>query len=71
MKYLANNWYVAAWAEEIDRQPRARTILGIPVVFYRARDGAPVALEDRCCHRALPLSMGQETPHESPLHHLR
>ncbi len=37
----------------------ARTILGEPVVLYRRADGTPVALEDRCCHRALPLSMGR------------
>ncbi len=59
MNFLTNRWYVAAWAEEIDDRPLARTILGKPVVFYRAENGAPVALEDRCCHRALPLSMGQ------------
>ena len=30
-----------------------------PVVFYRTEDGTPVALEDRCPHRRLPLSMGK------------
>ena len=29
------------------------------VVLYRTEDGTAVALEDRCCHRALPLSMGK------------
>jgi phenylpropionate dioxygenase-like ring-hydroxylating dioxygenase large terminal subunit len=28
-------------------------------VLYRREDGMPVALEDRCCHRQLPLSMGR------------
>ncbi len=59
MTYLNDRWYAAAWAEEIESRPLARTILGRPVVFYRTAGGAPVALEDRCCHRALPLSMGQ------------
>jgi phenylpropionate dioxygenase-like ring-hydroxylating dioxygenase large terminal subunit len=27
-------------------------------MLYRKRDGTPVAIEDRCCHRHLPLSMG-------------
>ena len=37
----------------------ARKIANDPLVFYRTEDGAPVALEDRCCHRNLPLSMGK------------
>jgi vanillate O-demethylase monooxygenase subunit len=32
--------------------------LGRPVVLYRRADGRPVALEDRCAHRAFPLSAG-------------
>ena len=59
MTYLTERWYAAAWAEEIGSAPLARTILDQAVVFYRTADGAPVALEDRCCHRALPLSMGE------------
>lgn len=37
----------------------SRTLLDEPVVFYRKENGVPVALEDRCCHRHLPLSMGR------------
>ncbi len=59
MTYLTNRWYVAAWAEEIADAPLARTIMDKPIVFYRTAGGEPVALADRCCHRALPLSMGQ------------
>ena len=33
-------------------------LLDEPVVLYRKEDGGVVALEDRCCHRQLPLSMG-------------
>jgi phenylpropionate dioxygenase-like ring-hydroxylating dioxygenase large terminal subunit len=57
--FLRNSWYVAAWDREISRAPLARTLLEQPVVFYRKQDGAVVALEDRCCHRQLPLSMGK------------
>ncbi len=57
--YLRNCWYVAAWDREIGRKPFARIILGEPIVFYRRENGEPVALEDRCCHRHLPLSLGQ------------
>ena len=57
--FLRNSWYVAAWGSEIGDRPFPRTILDEPVVFYRRVDGGVVALEDRCCHRALPLSMGR------------
>jgi phenylpropionate dioxygenase-like ring-hydroxylating dioxygenase large terminal subunit len=57
--FLRNSWYVAAWDREVGRQPLARMILGEPIVFYRQTDGAAVALEDRCCHRHLPLSLGR------------
>ncbi|HLI23240.1 MAG TPA: Rieske 2Fe-2S domain-containing protein, partial [Stellaceae bacterium] len=56
--FLRNFWYVAAYAREVGAAPLARTILGEPVLLYRAESGAAVALEDRCCHRNLPLSMG-------------
>ncbi len=59
MSFLKNIWYAAAWSADLGTEPMARTILGEPVVLYRRADGTPVALEDRCCHRALPLSMGR------------
>jgi phenylpropionate dioxygenase-like ring-hydroxylating dioxygenase large terminal subunit len=57
--FLRNFWYAAAWPSEIANGPLARTICGEPVVMFRATDGGSVALEDRCCHRNLPLSMGK------------
>jgi len=57
--FLRNCWYVAAWAHELGETPLARTILDEPVVLYRAQDGRIAALEDRCCHRRLPLSLGR------------
>src|SRR3981081_1316601 len=56
--FLKNHSYVAAYDHAIERQPLGRIILGEPIVFYRLEDGTPVALEDRCAHRHLPLSMG-------------
>ena len=57
---VRNAWYVAAWQHELAAgKTLARTLLGTPVVLYRTSDGTPVALEDRCCHRRLPLSMGR------------
>ena len=57
--FLRNFWYVAAYYHEIGRKPLGRTVLGEPVVLFRKEDGTAVALEDRCVHRHLPLSMGR------------
>lgn len=53
-----NAWYVAATANELGHELLGRTLLDEPVVLYRCEDGTPVALEDRCSHRFLPLSKG-------------
>lgn len=58
--FLKNCWYVAAWDHElIDGRKLARTILEKPVVLYKGESGKVVALDDRCCHRGAPLSMGR------------
>jgi phenylpropionate dioxygenase-like ring-hydroxylating dioxygenase large terminal subunit len=57
--FLRNSWYVAAWGREVTRQLLSRTLLDEPVVLFRKESGEAVALEDRCCHRQLPLSMGK------------
>ncbi|QHA08173.1 Rieske 2Fe-2S domain-containing protein [Streptomyces broussonetiae] len=55
--FARNQWYVAAYSQEVGRELLGRTILGEPLVLYRAEeDGAPVALHDRCVHRRYPLS---------------
>jgi vanillate O-demethylase monooxygenase subunit len=56
--FLKNCWYVAAEAHEIGRLPFARTICGEKIAFWRKEDGTPVAFQDRCCHRRLPLRKG-------------
>ncbi|SNS91799.1 vanillate O-demethylase monooxygenase subunit [Noviherbaspirillum humi] len=53
-----DQWYVAAMARELTDKPVARTLLNHPVVLFRTGDGRAAALEDRCCHRSLPLSCG-------------
>jgi phenylpropionate dioxygenase-like ring-hydroxylating dioxygenase large terminal subunit len=57
--FLQDYWYAAAWSNEIGREPFARIICNEPMVFYRTQAGAVVAMEDRCCHRRLPLRMGR------------
>ena len=57
--FMRNTWYAAAWNHEVKETPIARTLLNEPVVLYRDTNGKPVALEDRCCHRSLPLANGR------------
>jgi len=57
--FVRNAWYVAAWDHEVGRSMLRRILLDEPIVLYRTVDGKPVALEDRCCHRQAPLSMGK------------
>lgn len=56
--WVQNAWYVAAWDAEVDSAPLARTICGVPMVFYRKLNRQVIALRDACPHRLLPLSMG-------------
>jgi phenylpropionate dioxygenase-like ring-hydroxylating dioxygenase large terminal subunit len=57
--FLRNAWYVAAWDHEVTRELSAVRIIGDSIVLYRTEAGEPVALEDACPHRKLPLSMGR------------
>jgi len=57
--YPRNCWYVAALADQIADGLHARRLLGVPVLLYRTADGIPVAMQDRCAHRAHPLSDGR------------
>ena len=58
--FLYNCWYAAAWTSEIDDgKPFSRTLLEKPIVIYKNESGVYVALDNRCCHRSAPLSMGR------------
>jgi phenylpropionate dioxygenase-like ring-hydroxylating dioxygenase large terminal subunit len=59
--YIKDDWYVAAWPEEITEKPISRRLGGNPVVLYRDRDGKALAFLDRCPHRGAPLSFGEVT----------
>lgn len=56
--FIFDDWYVAAFADEIGRALFARTLLGKKILFYRTEDGTAVAMSDRCAHRSYPLSEG-------------
>lgn len=55
---ILNEWYAAAFSAEVGRRLLRRKILGRNVVLFRSRAGMAVALDDRCAHRSLPLSLG-------------
>jgi phenylpropionate dioxygenase-like ring-hydroxylating dioxygenase large terminal subunit len=55
--FVRNQWYVAAYTEEVGEELLGRTILAEPIVLYRTQDGTAVALADRCVHRRYPLSL--------------
>lgn len=57
--FPADRWWVAGFSWELKGdKPLARTLLEIPMVLFRTPDGDIAALEDRCCHKELPLSLG-------------
>ena len=58
--YVENCWYVAAWDHELSADGLfARTVCDLPLVMWLDSRGRPVVLEDRCCHRGAPLSLGR------------
>src|SRR6266436_621659 len=57
--FLKSFWYAAAWSNEIEHSLFARTICNEPMILYRTQAGIVICMEDRCCHRRLPLHMGR------------
>ncbi|MET0383291.1 MAG: Rieske 2Fe-2S domain-containing protein [Burkholderiaceae bacterium] len=57
---LENHWYVGSASSQLGEAPKAIAVMDQRIVLYRGADGgAPHALEDRCCHRGVPLSIGK------------
>jgi len=56
--FLENAWYVIAPSQQLGDDLSSYRVLGDDILLYRDSTGAPVALEDACPHRKLPLSMG-------------
>jgi|TARA_B110000037_G_scaffold164531_1_gene186047 vanillate O-demethylase monooxygenase subunit len=59
--FLDNCWYAAAWEHEIAQADfkLGRTICEKPIIFFRTESGRYIALDNRCCHRAAPLTLGR------------
>jgi phenylpropionate dioxygenase-like ring-hydroxylating dioxygenase large terminal subunit len=56
--HVRDAWYVLAESAELGDKPLARKLFGVPIALFRAGDGSPGALLDRCPHRMVPLSLG-------------
>ena len=57
---LRNFWYPTMFSRDLPRdRPVALTLVDRPLVFYRPDGGAALALDDRCPHRSVPLSVGR------------
>ena len=54
--YPKKCWYVAATCDEVTESPLGRQLLGKDVVLWRGASGTITAFENRCAHRAFPLS---------------
>jgi phenylpropionate dioxygenase-like ring-hydroxylating dioxygenase large terminal subunit len=57
-KVLRDFWYAAVPAPKLNDGPKPFRILGQDIVLFLDAEGAPAALEDRCCHRTAKLSKG-------------
>ena len=56
--FMTNCWQVAAYSSEVSRSLLKRRLLSDGVVLYRTIAGEVVAMQDRCPHRYVPLSLG-------------
>jgi phenylpropionate dioxygenase-like ring-hydroxylating dioxygenase large terminal subunit len=52
-------WYPVAWSSQVTGRPKAVTVLDERLVLIRDR-GTAYALHDRCPHRGVPLSLGNQ-----------
>ena len=52
-------WYIACRSNDLRRQPVRIVLFGRPFALFRTVRGKLGAVEDRCLHRGVPLSMGK------------
>jgi len=55
---IKNHWYLVCPSKELTHRLLPRKMVGENILFYRERSGRAVAVEDRCCHRNVRLSLG-------------
>ena len=52
-------WYPVAWSSQVNSRPKAVTVCDERVMLIRD-GGTAYALNDRCPHRGVPLSLGDQ-----------
>jgi nitrite reductase/ring-hydroxylating ferredoxin subunit len=58
-----SNWWAVALSDEVTAdEPKGCFVDDEPIVLFRNRDGVVRALENRCPHRRVPLSLGRVRP---------
>ena len=57
-KVLRRFWYAIMPLDRLANGPQPFRLLGEDIVLFLDADGAPAALQDRCCHRTARLSKG-------------
>ena len=55
---LKNKWYLICPSDELKNKILKKRIFGEDIILFRNQDGSITALEDRCCHRNVNLSLG-------------
>jgi phenylpropionate dioxygenase-like ring-hydroxylating dioxygenase large terminal subunit len=55
---LHDKWYLICPSKELTNKVITQKILGEDIILFRTTGGEAVALEDRCCHRNVKLSLG-------------
>jgi phenylpropionate dioxygenase-like ring-hydroxylating dioxygenase large terminal subunit len=55
---LTNKWYLVCPSDELKNEIKQYKILGEEIILFRNPDKTIAALEDRCCHRNVNLSLG-------------
>jgi phenylpropionate dioxygenase-like ring-hydroxylating dioxygenase large terminal subunit len=58
IELIKNYWYLICPASEVKDQIISKTLQGQKLIIYRDKEGSLSALEDRCCHRNVQLSLG-------------
>ncbi len=59
MDFVKNHWYAVAIGRDLPAGELVqRQVLGTRVVLFRDEEGRPAAVEDRCPHRNVSLSLG-------------
>ena len=59
--FLKNCWYMSGWSPDFEADKiTPRRLIGIDLIFYRKTNNELIVMEDKCCHRMAPLSIGQQ-----------